>query len=862
MAYLKKASFAAGELDPSLHDKTDIKSYYSGLATARNVVLSKTGRIINSAGTWLNALTKNNDVGTRIYAPEYPTDGTGLGVYRDYILEFGIGYIRAYYIYFDENYYKHFVPFDEELLTGYTLTDLPNLRFQTIKEPDDRYMVYVSCKDKPLKRIIVQSGTINTPIDVFNSYPIVQHKDPSGPDKLKLTMQGLTAAQMNSGTRLGHPVQYGITVVTEDGLESPILQFAKYFGSDLVEPTYMKLPVNNEVVGFYFTFFNVAASEFDYGKKIKYINIYRRPFSGGSPSTGDGSGWGLIGQSFNTYTGGVPIDLTTPASVTFGFTDFGQDADYTNPPPERFSDEAGIADGLSGGTYLGPNNIHSYNSRLLYMKNNYLFFSKTNFPLYILRDFPLSETTSTYFEIGNNGPQIYDVIEHNGLFIFTSEGIFYGGVEQPVSSLNPIIRKAGTWLIDPSVKPIVTPYGLLFVDRSTGSIRVMYFDNDTRSVNVEDISVYSNHLFYGKRVVSWAFKGGDNPYLFTVLNDGTGVSLTYSKDEKINAWTRHDTDGLYKEVISYRSSVTGEEYLMFTILRNGNLCIESESKRVLVTDTTVRTFAHSSVYTRNPAVTSHTQPFPPIATPLILTLGAVSGTWDTQVRATTGSDFTTSIGKTFAIYNPLLDDYYYLKLVDATPAVDVTFDIIDEALPVNLRNTPVELIECHTVVTGLSHLNGKAVSIYADNEVLASPNNEQLDLPTYTVSGGQITLPEPKAFSIVGLPYTSDIETLAIDSKDGSMSLDSKIVNNVVVRYSRTRGVYVGKFPEGDSVIDMEVADQWDTEDTVNRPLTEKITSKTYRPYSDWQLQGKVCLRQVDPLPMEVTSIILDVSGG
>ena len=50
MAYLKKASFAAGELDPSLHDKTDIKTYYSGLATARNVVLSKTGRIINSAG--------------------------------------------------------------------------------------------------------------------------------------------------------------------------------------------------------------------------------------------------------------------------------------------------------------------------------------------------------------------------------------------------------------------------------------------------------------------------------------------------------------------------------------------------------------------------------------------------------------------------------------------------------------------------------------------------------------------------------------------------------------------------------------------------------------------------------------------
>lgn len=857
MAYLKKASFAAGELDPSLHDKTDIKTYYSGLATARNVVLGKTGRIINSAGTWFNVLTKNNDVNTRIYAPEYPTDGTGAGVYRDYVLEFGVGYVRAYYIYFDENYYEHFIYFDDEPTT-YTLSDLPNLKFQTIKEPDDRYLIYVACEGKSLRRMLVQSGVItfdDTPlVGAQNSYPVVKDKD--GTDKLKLTMQAITAAQMNAGTRLGHPIQYGITVVTNDGLESPLLQFSKYFGSDLTEPTFMKLPVNNEMVGFNFTFFNVAESEFNYGNNIKYINIYRRPFSGGSPATGDGSGWGLIGQSYNT----AATDLTTPASVTFGFTDFGQAADYTNPPPELFDKNSKLVTS----TYLSPNNIYSYNSRLLYMKNNYLFFSKINFPLYILRDFPLTETTSTYFEIGNKGPQIYDVIEYNGLFIFTSEGVFYGGINESVSSLNPIINKAGTWLIDPIVKPIVTPYGLLFVDRSTGSIRTLFFNDGNKSADVKDISVMSNHLFYGKRVVSWAFKGGDNPYLFAILNDGTGISLTYSKDEQINAWTRHDTDGLYKEVINYRSSVTGEEYLMFTILRNGNLCIESESKRILVEDTTVRTFAHSSVYTRNPAVTSHTQPNPPTATPLQLTLLAVSGAWDIQVQATAliGAYYPANVGKTFAIYNSETDDYYYLVLNSATFGVQALFDIIGEALPVNLRSTPVELIECHTVVTGLSHLNGKAVSIYADNEVLASPNNEQLDLPIYTVSGGQITLPEPKAFSIVGLPYTSDIETLAIDSKDGSMSLDSKIVNSVVVRYSRTRGVYVGKFPEGDAVTDMEVADQWDTEDIVNRPLTEKISSKTYRPYSDWQLQGKVCLRQVDPLPMEVTSIILDVSGG
>jgi len=204
-----------------------------------------------------------------------------------------------------------------------------------------------------------------------------------------------------------------------------------------------------------------------------------------------------------------------------------------------------------------------------------------------------------------------------------------------------------------------------------------------------------------------------------------------------------------------------------------------------------------------------------------------------------------------------------MTVASVVSMTSVTFTITGEAYPLELRGISTRLTECHTVIDGLDHLEGKEVSVYSDNGVIGSPYNDVEDYDTFTVTGGEITLPEPRAYSVVGLPYVSDIETLEIDTKGGTTALDNKIVNQVGVRYARTRGVYVaGELPAGTSVEDMENAQDWTTEDVVNRPIVEKTGLKVYRPGSTWSGKGKIALRQVDPLPMEVTSIILDVSKG
>ncbi len=869
MSYLKKASFAYGELDPSLHDKTDSQSYYAGLKTARNVLVNKTGRVINNSGTWFGIQTKNNTA-VRLYAPNFQQDSSGAADYEDFLLEFGNLYVRLLRLVFGsaENRYKLEV-LDEEVTT-FTTDDLVNLKFESIKEKQtlNSYKVFVSggwLRD--IISISVNSNTL-TVTSVQNAYPTLQNDSPNF-----ITYKDLYKTQVNVTAQIGVRVTYGVTVVTKSGMESTILQVDTYQDSTGGVLTFPKLPVNDEFNSFSITNFEIPASTGTlYSSDISHFNIYRRPFTNVTTGrNGYGNGWGLIGiaESTGSYTSGN--------NITISFADFGQEADYTNPPPTNFRDIVELYNPLNSPIF-GAQGIGVYNQRLLIYEKSFIAFSRVTHPTYFLRDFPLTQSTSFLLDIGEGNLTIYHHANYNGLYLFTSKGIFYGGSDSAVSSLNPILRLVNDSVVDATVPPIVTPYGMFFVDSTTKTIKTLMYDDVAKSVISEDISASSDHLFYGKKVVSWAFHGGEVPHLFVVLDDGTAATYSYSKVTGLNAWTPHNTDGNYKQVINYKDTRDNNKYLIYLIERDGNYNIETSSVRALTTPTTIqslytipytfnelyRAFSHSSVffYTTNDVAVPGTFVKSSAQGP---TIDAVSGTWDTQVKIDDfiGGFWTGKEGVTFAVYVPSTGEYYYMVVATVVAMTSVTFNIIGEAFPVELRSTAPEIIQCHTVITGLSHLNGKKVSVYSDNAVVGSPYNDAEPYDVFTVSGGSITLPSPRAYSVVGLPYVSDIETLEIDTRNGTTALDKKIVNEVGVRYARTRGVYVsGELPANNSVVDMENAQDWTTEDVVNRPIIEKTGLKVYRPTSTWNGKGKIALRQVDPLPFEVTSIILDVSKG
>lgn len=945
MSFSKKASYSSGEVDPSLHDVTDIKAYYSGLKTAKNVTVGKNGRLLNDAGTWAYSTTESIHPDNEIYVPEYFLEGT-----KPHAFEFGVGYVKVHLLdkIKDQNYERPVEPFSAQvnqvwldvnttytftfrngkapytltqlsgggsvsgltytapgtpgtahlqatdddggffdifmrvrasgglviepfgylIPTDYTADDLPKLNFETIKHADDNIWVYVAVKGKTLEafrfdgvgilRYGLGTGTADVYYGVYQDYPQVIPY----PSTTPVIEYNVSDSTMMS--RSGTAIQYGVTWITRSGLESPVYVIQNYKSSDNVTKAYVKLPTGTEITGFYLK--NITSMIEKYSDDMAAVRFYRRPiYAGGGVSDGNSLGWGLIGESTVTGGSGIP----NASNVTFGFTDFGQEADYTNAPPRLFPNFSAIFEPLSGGLFYSASGVKAYQNRLMLWDDNYLFASRVNQPTYFLEDFPQTEATAFNIKVGTQG-EIFSCIENNGLTVFSSEGLFYGGYDSPISGINPIISKRGKTIIDSSVKPILTPYGVFFVDRSTNAIRTLEYDDNSKSMMAEDVSLFNDHLFYLRNVKDWIFKEGENSHLEVLMNDGKIVKLTYNKTEKINAWTRHETDGNIDSISTYFDKESGESFVIYiTTRKNGPganqpvQLIELSSRRIKKNADTTRAFSSAS---KQKKILPEFIPLP-----LALTLAPGSTNWDETLiyqNVAIGTAYVDAIGKTFIAFTPDGKDKIYLTITAAVLGVSVTVEP-SKALPVSLQSAvglpnPFNIYECHTTVTGLGHLEGRYVSVVCDGALVSSPLNDHdsAEPPDrlQVAAGGILTLPKPSFHTVVGLPYVSDIETLALDMREGGGLLNKKLTNKIHVNYSRTRGSYVsGKLAENDGVKGMEFDDIWNRNDTVNQPLTEKTLRIAYSIYSDYELYGVIAVRQVDPVPMEINSIILDV---
>lgn len=122
--------------------------------------------------------------------------------------------------------------------------------------------------------------------------------------------------------------------------------------------------------------------------------------------------------------------------------------------------------------------------------------------------------------------------------------------------------------------------------------------------------------------------------------------------------------------------------------------------------------------------------------------------------------------------NPLYDD--------TTLDSDTTF-FVDSGL----LYTGVET----STITGLDHLDGETVSILADGLV-------QTDK---TVSSGSITLDTAASRVVAGLPYTSTLQTMRVEIKDGKGTAQgrNKRFNRVVFRVDKTKQFQYGQTPDG-----------------------------------------------------------------
>ncbi len=153
-----------------------------------------------------------------------------------------------------------------------------------------------------------------------------------------------------------------------------------------------------------------------------------------------------------------------------------------------------------------------------------------------------------------------------------------------------------------------------------------------------------------------------------------------------------------------------------------------------------------------------------------------------------------------------------------------------------------------TIISGLGHLEGEAVSILADGAVH----------PQRVVTGGQIELDNPASTVQIGLPITADLQTLPIAAgiDPGYGQGRAKNVNKVWLRVYRSSGIFVGPGPNN-----LTEAKQRTTED-YGLPPRLKSDEVEIMLNPTWSQGGQIFVRQADPLPLTLVSMTMEVSIG
>jgi hypothetical protein len=153
-----------------------------------------------------------------------------------------------------------------------------------------------------------------------------------------------------------------------------------------------------------------------------------------------------------------------------------------------------------------------------------------------------------------------------------------------------------------------------------------------------------------------------------------------------------------------------------------------------------------------------------------------------------------------------------------------------------------------TTISGLDHLNGKAVSVLADGAVLNFS----------AVSGGSITLPVAASVVHIGLPYTMDIQLLplSIEGAEAGGQGTIKAIDYAYIRVNRSGPFAAG--PSFDDMTDVPIR----TDEPYGSP--PRLQSRTLDIFINPSLDqdAQLCLRSDDPTPFTASSVAMKVTLG
>ena len=891
-------SFAGGELSPEMFGRIDDVKFQTGAAKMRNFIATPQGPAENRPGTQFVAETKDSTKRARLIPFTYSTTQT-------MVLEVGDQYIRfhtqgatlqagspaAYngataYVIGDlvssggTNYYciapttgnappnaTYWYPLPSsayEIPTPYLEADIPTIHY--VQSADVLTLVHPNYAPRELRRLGATTWTLSTisfvaPVAVPGAPTVTASRG----DALNIT--GITKANPGVITTVGnHGFAVGDSIYVDGGTMTQLAGFYLVNSVPAANTLSVKaydtgVPVNTTSYTTWtsggFVQFGDKSLDFDNYYVVTAIAQNAVDESAASPSGNVINNLNAIGAkntiSWSAVSGALRYNIYKRQSGLYGY--IGQTAS-TSFDDDNIAPDMGITPPIVETPFVGAGN---YPRAVSYFEQRRIFAGTNNAPQTMWMTRSGTESDLSYTLPSKDSDRINirvaarEANTINHIVPLTQLLLLTSAAEWRVSPVNSDVLTPSTISVRPQsyigandVQPEIVNNTVVYCAARGGHVRELGYSWQASGFVTGDLSIRAAHLFDDLDITDMCYSKAPQPILWFVSSNGNLLGLTYMPEQQIGAWHQHDTDGLFESTTAVAEGSEDRVYVMVkrTIGGNTKRYVERMASRQITTldrcffvdcgltydgnNATATTVTVSGGTTWGPSD--------------VLTITASSAIFQFPSTSTPPTDINDAIVLTDAAGNK-----YRLRII-GTSSTTVATARVDVTLPVALRNTATTVWGfARDTVSGLSHLEGKTVSILADGAVQ----------PQRTVSSGSVTIDRAAVVIHVGLPYESDLQTLpAVMSLDGYGQGRYKNVNKAYIRVFKSSGIFIG--PTADRLVEAKQR----TTEPYGTPPSLKSDEIDVDLKPAWRAGGQVYLRQADPLPLSVVGLTLEVVLG
>ena len=518
--------------------------------------------------------------------------------------------------------------------------------------------------------------------------------------------------------------------------------------------------------------------------------------------------------------------------------------------------------------------------------------------------------------------QTVNAIKHmiplNSLIVLTGSGAWRvdGGTQSDSVSPTALLAVPQAYNGCSDVPPLVINYDILYVQAKGAIVRDLSYNFYVNVYTGTDISMLSNHLFFGHQIMEWCWAEEPFKTVWAVREDGILLSLTYLKEQEIYGWCRHDTQGLYKSICSISEGNENAVYVIVERFVQGQYLqyIERFASRNMGGDPALGIPAdvtkawcvdcglqYTPVYPAATLTPTEMTNIPVVGSVTVVAGGSgYSSSPTVSVSDATGSGATFQAvvsGGVITAINVLTAGSNYTN-----PQITVTDTTGSGAIAVAKVAYPVPMNASAAVfssgnIGSIVRINGgfgTITSVPSSTQAIVNVSNPLTNIwpaaagswsmtvpvttvtgldhlngqtvsiladgnvqPQQVVSNGAVTLLVPSTAVTVGLPFVAQVQSLYLDVQDqGTIQSKRKNISALTVRTQDTRGLKAG--PNFNTLREFKER----TTQLMGQPTP--LLTGDYRVIVDsvYTVQGQICIQQDQPLPASILALIPEIQVG